>query len=128
MSKKKNEIKITDEPNGDPFNFLGFGMVAYRDLLTTLIMLFALLSVFMTPAIAFYRKGGAIPNPVGYMSYTLGNMGYSHTQCQSYPFEINKITMFCSFGTISEIFYLGINPSGMKDKDACAPKEESMIC
>lgn len=36
--------------------------------------------------------------------------------------------MFCSYGTVTDIFYLGINPSGMKDKDSCAPKADSQIC
>jgi hypothetical protein len=33
----------------DPFNFLGFGMVAYRDLMFVLFLLFTVITLLMIP-------------------------------------------------------------------------------
>ena len=41
-------------------------MVAYRDLLSTLICLFAFMSVLMLPALVYYKQGTAIPNAKGF--------------------------------------------------------------
>ena len=54
-------------------------MVAYRDLMFTLILLFSVMSIIMCPAIMFYKKGGAITNSKGWDVYSLGNMGYAST-------------------------------------------------
>lgn len=43
------------EEEGDPLNYLGFGMVAYRDLMFTMFWLFAVLSLIMTPVMMFYK-------------------------------------------------------------------------
>lgn len=62
--KKKNKKKaheppaLDDEASHDPLNYLGFGMIAYRDLMFTMFWLFALCSLIMTPAMFFYQKGG----------------------------------------------------------------------
>ena len=59
----KNEHLIDDnealegdkkEEEGDALNFLGFGLIAYRDLMFTMFWLFALLSAIMLPAMSFY--------------------------------------------------------------------------
>lgn len=42
---KKHEDKKENEPEPDPLNYLGFGMVAYRDLMFTMFWLFAVLSL-----------------------------------------------------------------------------------
>lgn len=65
----------------DPFNFLGFGMVAYRDLMWVLTILFSILSIIMLPAIFIYKSHSAIANPAGFSNLSLGNMGYSGTKC-----------------------------------------------
>jgi len=70
---------LTEEQKEDPYNFLGFGMVAYRDLKFTLICLFAFLSLLMYPALKFYRAGTGIAKPKNYDTFTLGNLGYSTT-------------------------------------------------
>lgn len=58
--KKKNQYELTEEQKEDPFNFLGFGMVAYRDLMFTLIWLFVILSVIMVPVAYIYKGYDAI--------------------------------------------------------------------
>jgi hypothetical protein len=44
-----------EEKNQDPYVILGFGMIAYRDLLFTMIIVFSILSIIMLPAMSFYN-------------------------------------------------------------------------
>jgi hypothetical protein len=56
--KKQEKKKVEVDPEltrGDPFTLLGFGMVAYRNLIFTFIILFMVLSAFMTPALVYYN-------------------------------------------------------------------------
>ena len=54
--KKKKEAPPPEEGQvPDPLNYLGFGMIAYRDLMFTMFWLFALLSLIMLPAMTFYN-------------------------------------------------------------------------
>jgi hypothetical protein len=76
---KKQGFKLDEEQKEDPFNFLGFGMVAYRDLMFTLFCLFGFCSLLMVPALNFYSKGVAYTEISSYENYSLGNMGYSST-------------------------------------------------
>jgi hypothetical protein len=64
---------------------LGFGMVAYRNLLFTFIILFLILTIIMFPAIMYYKQGTGITNGTMLADYSLGNMGYSTTQCSIIP-------------------------------------------
>jgi hypothetical protein len=59
-------------------------MIAYRDLLSTFIILFSVLSLIMAPAVYFYAYGnyhGYGAFEIGKERYSLGNMGYSHVEC-----------------------------------------------
>jgi hypothetical protein len=40
----------------DALNYYGFGMMAYKDLMLTLSLLFAVLSVIMLPAMIYYNS------------------------------------------------------------------------
>lgn len=72
-------MKLDADKRDDPFNFLGFGMVAYRDLMFILILLFTVISVIMYPAISIYKSHDGISYPKGYAKMSLGNFGYSST-------------------------------------------------
>lgn len=100
-------------------------MVAYRDLMFIMICLFTVMSLLMIPAFIYYKKGGAYTTVKSYEGLSLGNMGYSSTECTIVPLDLNKITMSCPYGIISKVYHIGINPSGMTDKDACTPRTES---
>lgn len=118
-----------EQKKEDPFNFLGFGLVAYRDLMLILFMLFVVLTALMTPAMVFYSKYDAYsPTYAGYSKYSLGNLGYASTQCQISPFDLGKITMFCPYGSIKEIKYVGVNPSSIKERDVCADNADNKVC
>jgi hypothetical protein len=99
--KKKKAAPPTDEKEPDPLNYLGFGMVAYRDLMFTMFMLFALMSVIMLPAMMFYKGRGGLPDAKGFAArYSLGNFGYSSSQCRSVPFTLGAIRVECPFGFV----------------------------
>ena len=44
----------------DPFLLLGFGMIAYRNLMWSLVTMFFILSMFSLPIIHIYSKGEGI--------------------------------------------------------------------
>ena len=44
----------------DPYLLLGFGMIAYRDLMWCLVTMFFILSIFAMPIIDIYSKGDGI--------------------------------------------------------------------
>lgn len=120
-TKRKNQYELTEEQKEDPFNFLGFGMVAYRDLMLTLIWLFIVLSVIMLPAAFIYKGYDAINSPPHSVlsKYSLGNLGYSSTQCARIPYDSKKITLSCQYGKVRQIAHIGIIPGGLSDRDSC---------
>jgi len=79
QSPKLKKMRLDGDKKDDPFNFLGFGMVAYRDLMFILILLFAVISAIMYPAISIYKSHSGISYPKGYAKLSLGNLGYSST-------------------------------------------------
>ena len=123
--------KLDKEQQEDPFNFLGFGMVAYRDLMFLLFCLLVVITLIMLPVISIYKNGTGLVVPMGYASMSLGNLGYSTTQCTRIPLDLGRIPLYCPYGNITNLKYLGINPEGTTDKDACSDDtqlDESKIC
>ena len=104
-------------------------MVAYRDLMFILVLLFTVITLLMIPAFIFYKSGTGISIPKGYTKFSLGNLGYSSSQCTRVPFDLNRIPMYCPYGNISTIAHFGINPSNMTDKDSCSnASPDTLIC
>ncbi len=127
MTKKLD--KMSDDLKEDTFNYLGFGMVAFRDLMWTLIWLFAVLSLIMTPAIYIYRSYDVINTPIaGYSQYSLGNLGYTSSRCTRVPYDAKKITLSCDYGAVTKISNLGIMPGGSTDRNACFRTEQNAKC
>ena len=80
--KKKNNIGAAAEQN--PIASLGFGIVAYVDMLWCLIWTFTLYTIFLIPTFMFYGKGSAYENVAvksDYLDTYMGNLGYSSVQC-----------------------------------------------
>ena len=79
--KKSKMNGLTDEMiKKDPFLMFGFGMIAFRSLLRSLIFLFFIMSLLSLPISIFYYKGANNQDfkPMkGYGAITLGNMGYN---------------------------------------------------
>ena len=128
--KKKEGEKLLDEENHhsdgeakekeDPLNQYGFGMIAYRDLIFTMFWLFTICSIIMIPAMNFYSAQGGL-DPKGFAArYSLGNFGYSSSQCQSAPFSLHKVQIKCQYGFVGEVNAIGVIPSTVADKTICA--------
>lgn len=110
--KKKQAPKVEEEAEPDPLNYLGFGMVAYRDLMFTMFCLFALLSVIMIPAMVFYQNQGGLLDAKGFAAkFSLGNFGYSSSQCQSVPFSLGAVPINCPYGEMGQVISVGVIPS-----------------
>jgi len=88
----KKSPKPKKNPLGDkakqenPLAPLGFGIVAYMDILWTLIWTFTLYSVLLLPTFIFFSEGTAydhVPAAVksDYLDTYMGNLGYSSVQC-----------------------------------------------
>jgi hypothetical protein len=62
-------------------------MIAYRDLLSTMIILFIVLSIIISPAFFFFKSYNGIDKSLAkpYVTYSLGNMGYATTECSISP-------------------------------------------
>ena len=118
--KKKKAKKEEDGVEPDPLNYLGFGMVAYRDLMFTMFALFAVLTVIMIPVISFYNGQAAI-NDLNKKNWTgplsLGSFGYSTSECQQVPFTLNSLPIVCPYGTLGKIVSAGVIPDGTSGKD-----------
>lgn len=83
--KKKNPLgdSATKE---NPIAKLGFGIVAYVDMLWCLIWTFTLYTILLLPTFMFFGEGSAYDNvPAAvksdYLDTYLGNLGYSSVQC-----------------------------------------------
>jgi hypothetical protein len=119
--KTKPEFNVDAEAKKeDPFLQLGFGMIAYRDLMFNFIILFAFLSILMAPAMKFYSQGEGYAKVTSNLkmgaTLTLGNLGYSTTSCSSIPLgagdskETVSPPMQCLYGTLGQVHSFGVNP------------------
>jgi hypothetical protein len=96
---KKSNIKV--DTHLDPINSLGFGIVAYRDLLYSLIWAFTFFSLLSIPTIYIYSNGGGYySSKLGWEVDSLGNLGYSSVQCASIPLGVETLVISCPYGTV----------------------------
>jgi hypothetical protein len=114
-TKDFNPAKTTKLVKKDAIMELGFGMVAYRDILCYLIVFFLILSLIQLPVMWIYGQGegfelalkdGSVPKTA---QYNLGNLGYSDTHCDQVPTGIGQMRLHCTYGVIGEILDYGIN-------------------
>ena len=67
---------------GDPLMEYGYGIVAYRNTLFTMILAFAVFTVLAVPSMVFYSRGSAynisFTKKTGNEVYSIGNLGYSN--------------------------------------------------
>jgi len=68
--------------SGDPLMQYGYGIVAYRNTLFTMILAFVVFTVLAVPSMVFYSNGSAynlsFTNKTGNEVYSIGNLGYSN--------------------------------------------------
>jgi|TARA_B110001450_G_C17458142_1_gene415016 hypothetical protein len=70
--------------DGNAFMLLGSGLLAYRKMLFSLTVVFAIMSLLMMPIIYTYSKGSGLAASSfdsAFNNMTLANMGYSSVQC-----------------------------------------------
>ena len=77
-SKRKTNIS-SGASHKDPIFGLGFGIVAYRDLLYTMIWAFLGFSLLAAPSMYLFSNGSGYQNLIspGWATESLGNLGYS---------------------------------------------------
>jgi len=136
QSKKASRTKsdlLDEETKTDPYVILGSGMIAYRDLLFTMIIVFCILSAIMAPVAYFYSQYDAIKIPKMMMTNSLGNMGYSSAQCSLLPLGAGpeaasiNVPIECPFGNFGEAHSFGINPGNLVPNNYCAVSEKGEI-
>lgn len=128
---KKNPIgeSATD---ANPLAKLGFGIVAYVDMLWCLIWTFTLYTIFLIPTFMYFGEGkayDAVPAALksDYLDTYLGNMGYSSVQCAQIPYSVQRLSLSCPYGNIGEFLDFGVTPRA-DNKDLCKNTAENSMC
>ena len=113
VAKRNNltQRKVNIKGGNDPLAQLGFGIVAYIDILYSFACLFVFFSLLLTPTIlAFMRHEGLDTREFkSYEKYMISNLGYSSVECEFIPISVGRITIQCPFGTVGRIFDYGVN-------------------
>jgi hypothetical protein len=113
--KKHNGPAPEEGEEADPLNYLGFGMIAYRDLMFTMFCLFTIMSIIMIPAMSFYNAQGAIDESIkrGWAApLSLGAFGYSSSMCATAPMGLGAIPISCNYGSLGRVVSVGVIPQG----------------
>jgi hypothetical protein len=97
-------------------------MMAYKDLMFTMSALFAVLSVIMLPAMIYYNSQQGMPVTASFSQYSLGNFGYSTSQCQVSPYSLMAIPMKCPYGKLTTVESFGVISENEARKDICNTK------
>ena len=130
--KPRQRKKAADRKYDDPLEQLGFGIVAYNEMLRKFIWLFAFFSILMAPVIYSFQNGSGYqftPKAMqGYEMRTLGNMGYSSVQCRSMPLAVEKMVYDCPYGTVGEIYDYGVNLASTDQRDSCVETDKNRAC
>ena len=114
-SKKKKKNPLNEKAFvARPVAQLGFGIVAYLDMLFCLIWSFVIYSAFLFPTFVFFSHGAAydsVPEVLrsNFLDSYIGNLGYSSVQCASIPQPVGQLVISCPYGTIGEIYDYGVN-------------------
>ena len=103
----------------DPYLLYGFGIIAYFDLITMMMILFSVLTLLNLPALFIYSSYSGIQYQKGYSSMMLGNFGESSSQCVASPISTGSIFMTCPTGVISSVYQPGLISRNDVQKDTC---------
>ena len=129
--KKKNNMKNQKKLEEDPLASLGFGIMAYVDILWALIVLFGIFSLMLYPTLVYFHSGTGYEHVNEDLMYretgTMGNLGYSSVECAVMPVDVGKMSLQCPHGTIGEIYDYGLN---LSDETAsnCANNDDIKNC
>ena len=136
VSKMKAVPKVKQQMSAraaeeDPLAALGYGIVAYTNILQTMIWVFIGFSVLLLPTMINYSAGDAYEGDpmAGFASGMISNMGYSSVECANSPIDIGQFTFSCPYGTVGRILDYGVNnPSDGSPVDACRNNSVNKAC
>lgn len=128
IAKQSNKVLYRIHSSDDPMKELGPGISAYHQLLVTLFVLFFILFILHLPVMGIYSgyKYYDGDKDVGfYITHSLGNMGFSKTECQTKSLiQGNKFQLKCRTGTIESLVDWGI-VTRFEDQFQCQRKSDN---
>ena len=96
--------KLSRFKKQDPIFRLGFGIVAFRDIMKSMIVIFAIFTIFLIPQLSIFKKyNNSTSN-----NLMLSSLGYSTALCVNLPVELGKVQAKCKFGQIGRILSFGV--------------------
>jgi hypothetical protein len=108
------------------FSILGYGTVAYFNLLEHLIALFFILTLLGIPKMYLYSQYGENKLSTNFLDYVeIGNIGYASPQCAAIDFGVGTLQIDCPTGVIKSVESFGIIPDDARITDACLPNRET---
>ena len=100
MQKKQAEEDVQalhDMANTDPYNTMGYGLIAYRTTLLYFAYAFIFLTILTAPIAVIYSNGKYIGG-TDKSKYMLGHLGYASTVCQTAEFVMENLIVGCQYG------------------------------
>ena len=81
---------------------LGYGIVAYINILHTMIWVFLGFSLILLPVMMAFKTGTEYESDlhVGYAKTMISNLGYSQVECRNIPVSLGNIAITCPYGTV----------------------------
>ena len=132
MGAKKTLRKMNEKAaEEDPLSNLGYGIVAYVNILYVMIWVFILFTILVMPTMMGYKAGIALEGEehVGYADGMIGNLGYSGVECHNIPVSLGNIAITCQYGAVGEILDYGVNnPDSGSPVDACTTNDDNKSC
>ena len=121
MKSALDAAKKAEKQQKDPYLILGYGMIAYFDMLRVLIYVFGLITLLSLPSLFIYNSYDAMRNANNkiFSAYSLGNMGFSAGRCFTGPLGADRIMPSCASGTLSDIVSAGFIPGDSPDVNYC---------
>ena len=110
--KKKNKSK---SGRTDPYMIMGFGINAFFDMMVLLIYVFIGLTVLAIPAIAIFASSNGLENYRNYVTakFSMGNMGYSASNCYSISMGTGELLLNCNGGELSSLASVAASDDGL---------------
>ena len=115
----KIKLFIKDMLKKDPISIYGIGILSQFSLMKHLIFIFTIFTLFSIPNLVIYSSYDAMKGMSNTFSVlTLGNFGFTSSNCFSVTKEIGNMTIFWNTGVFSNtIGSYGIMPSDSANKN-----------
>ena len=118
--------------SAEPLARLGYGIVAYTNIMERFIWVFLLFTLLLVPTMMSFKANTGYEDDAlaGYATGMISNLGYSSVQCHAIPFSLGQVSLSCPYGTVGQIYDYGMNSkdSGGGPIDACLTNEYNSEC